>query len=86
MGYLIERKAFLRSFVKRIEVNRKQVIMHYHLPMPRSGKERVTMEVLLIVTPGGPNITFAKPMESFFELSIGTVSSLREGQCHEPSR
>ena len=31
---------------------------------------------------GGPNKTFAKPIESFFELSIGTVPSLSERDCH----
>jgi len=29
-----ERKAFLRSFIKRIEVNKKQVTIHYHLSLP----------------------------------------------------
>jgi hypothetical protein len=31
---------------------------------------------------GGPNKTFAKPIESFFELSIGTVPSPCERDCH----
>jgi hypothetical protein len=38
--------------------------------------------VLGIVPLGGPNKTFAKPIESFFELSIGTVPSLSERDCH----
>ncbi len=29
-----ERKAFLCSFIKRIEVNEEQVTIHYHLPLP----------------------------------------------------
>ena len=48
-----ERKAFLRSFIKRIEVNEEQVTIHYHLPLPQGDKERITVEVLPIVTPGG---------------------------------
>ena len=48
-----ERKAFLRSFIKRIEVDKKQVTIQYHLPLPRGGKEKVTVEVLPIVTLGG---------------------------------
>jgi site-specific DNA recombinase len=48
-----EKKVFLRSFIKRIEVNQKQVTIHYNLPMPQDerGKERV--EVLPIDTLGG---------------------------------
>jgi hypothetical protein len=30
-----ERKTSLRSFIKRIEVNKKQVTVHYNLPMPK---------------------------------------------------
>ena len=48
-----ERKAFLRSFIKRIEVNEEQVTIHYHLPLPQGDKERVTLEVLPFVTLGG---------------------------------
>jgi len=48
-----ERKAFLRSFIKRIEVNKDQVTIHYQLPLPQGDKETVTVEVLPIVTLGG---------------------------------
>ncbi len=48
-----ERKAFLRSFIKRIEVNKEQITIHYHLPLPQGDKERVTLEVLPIDTLGG---------------------------------
>jgi len=70
-----QRKAFLRSFIKRIEVNKKKVTIHYHLPLPQDDKERATIEVLPIVTPGGPNVTFAKPIDTFFELSITSAPS-----------
>ena len=43
-----ERKAFLRSFIKRIEVNNEQVTIHYRLPLPQGDKERVTAEILPI--------------------------------------
>ena len=28
---IAERKSFLRSFIKRIEINRNEVVVHYHL-------------------------------------------------------
>jgi len=37
---LTGRKAFLRSFIKRIEVNEKQATIHYNLPMPPEGRKR----------------------------------------------
>jgi len=38
--------------------------------------------VLGIVPFGGPKVTFAKPIESFIELSIGTDPSRQERDCH----
>jgi site-specific DNA recombinase len=50
---LIQSKSLLRSFIKRIEVKRKQVVIDYNLPLPsKYGGKRAT-EVLPIVTPGG---------------------------------
>jgi len=51
-----ERKAFLRSFIRRIEVSGDQVTMHYRLPLPLGGKgdKNEKVEVLPMVTPGGP--------------------------------
>lgn len=34
-----ERKAFLRSFIKRIEVNNEQVTIHYRLPLPQGERK-----------------------------------------------
>ena len=50
---ITERKAFLRSFIKRIEINRDRVIVYYHLPLPRGEKGKVAAEVLPINTFGG---------------------------------
>lgn len=80
----VERKAFLRSFIKRIEVNGTQVKVQYNLPLPQSGKPREEVEVLPIDTPGGPNTTFAKPIETFFELSIGSAPLSFGEQNYEP--
>jgi len=49
-----ERKTFLRSFIKRIEVNKKQAIVHYNLPIPQSMPSREQVGVLPIETLGGP--------------------------------
>ncbi len=67
----VERKAFLRSFVRRIEVNKNQVTIRYKLPAPH-GKDE-DLRVLPIDTLGGPKGTFATPkVETFFDLTIGT--------------
>ena len=47
---LIERRAFLRSFVKRIEVNKGRVTVHYRLPSPQDGKASEPGAVLPTVT------------------------------------
>jgi site-specific DNA recombinase len=49
----VERKSFLRSFVKKIVVEDKQVTIYYTLPMPKDGSYREEKEVLPIVTSGG---------------------------------
>ena len=54
---LIERRAFLRSFVKRIEVNKGRVTVHYRLPLPQDGKGSESGAVLPTVTFGGPGGT-----------------------------
>lgn len=46
-------KAFLRSFVKRIVIDGRKALIHYHLPMPPDGKKRQTVGVLPIDTFGG---------------------------------
>ncbi len=48
-----ERKAFLRSFVKRIEIKKGQVIVHYNLPLPHHRHHDESKEVLPFVTFGG---------------------------------
>jgi hypothetical protein len=52
-----ERKSFLRSFIKRIEVNEKQVVVHYNLPLPQGRKMKGEVEVLPFDTLGGAEWT-----------------------------
>ena len=49
----VERKSFLRSFVKKIVVEDMQVTIYSTLPMPKDSSDREEKEVLPIVTSGG---------------------------------
>jgi site-specific DNA recombinase len=52
-AHLLESKAFLRSFIKRIEVDGESAKIDYVLPMPPDGKLREPVGVLPMVTTGG---------------------------------
>jgi site-specific DNA recombinase len=49
----LESKAFLRSFIRRIEVDGGSAKVHYILPMPPDQRMRESMGVLPTVTSGG---------------------------------
>ena len=49
-----QRKAFLRSFVKKIVVEKERVKLYYNLPVPPLGRKMDTIGVLPIDTPSGP--------------------------------
>jgi len=48
-----QRKAFLRSFVKKIVVDKEKMNLYYNLPVPPDGKKMETVGVLPIDTPNG---------------------------------
>ena len=48
-----QRKAFLRSFVKKIVVDKDRVKLYYNLPVPPDGRKVETVGVLPIDTPSG---------------------------------
>ena len=50
---ILESKAFLRSFIKRIEIDGGSAKVHYTLPMPPDGRMKESLEVLPMVTLGG---------------------------------
>jgi site-specific DNA recombinase len=50
---ITERKAFLRSFIRRIEVSRDKVTVYYSLPLPQAGSKKGETAVLPIDTLGG---------------------------------
>ena len=74
-----KRKSFLCSFIKRIEINRNAVGVHYHLPLPQNEKEDGVPEVLPMVTLGGaegirtPDLLRAK--EALSQLSYSPRSN-----------
>ena len=74
---IAERKSFLRSFIKRIEINRNEVVVHYYLPLPQNEKGERVREVLPMVTLGGaeetrtPDLLRAK--EALSQLSYSPI-------------
>jgi len=64
-----ERKAFLRSFIKRIEVSKEQVTVYYDLPVPQDGRAKEETQVLSIVTPGGAGVTIGRTFRLAFSLT-----------------
>ena len=80
-----ESKAFLRSFIKRIEIDEGSAKVHYIVPVPPGGGGGEPVGVLPMVNLGGPNKTFAKPIETFFELSIVSAPSTSQEQSDGPT-
>jgi site-specific DNA recombinase len=56
-GSIMEQKSFLRSFVKRIEVNLPQVAIDYTIPLEGKKVEPLTREVLPFARNGSPGRT-----------------------------
>ncbi len=56
-GSIVEQKSFLRSFVKRIEVNPPQVAIDYTIPLETKKVEPLTREVLPFEYNGSPGRT-----------------------------
>ena len=50
----LEQKAFLRTFIKRVELNTPQIVIDYTVPLPLEGELTSTEEVLRIDTIGSP--------------------------------
>jgi site-specific DNA recombinase len=57
-----ETKAFLRSFIERIEVNKRQAASYYNLPIPQGMPLREQVEVLPIETSGGRKRTIDRTL------------------------
>ena len=76
-GDITESKSFLRTFVKKIVVEKEQVIVHYYLPVPAGRNEAKITEVLPMVTPSGAEGTrtpdFLRAREALSQLSYSPV-------------
>ena len=74
---ITESKAFLRSFIKRIEIDKSQAVLHYNLPVPPYGDQTQTLGVLPMVTPGGAEGTrtpdFLRAKEALSQLSYSPI-------------
>jgi hypothetical protein len=55
-------------FIKRIEVNRKQVTLHYNLPIPQDGKSDEQIGVLPIDTLSGDRVSTGRTSRLGFGL------------------
>jgi len=65
-----QRKAFLRSFVKKIVVDKERVRLYYNLPVPPDGKKMETVGVLDTVHYGGDRVTIGRTFELAFALTF----------------
>ncbi len=52
-GTLAEKKSFIRSFVKKIEVAGNKLLLSYTMPLPQGGKSEERVGVLYSVHYGG---------------------------------
>ena len=74
---IAESKAFLRSFIKRVEINKGEAVIHYNLPVPPYWSEKQSAGVLPIDTFGGaegtrtPDFLLAK--EALSQLSYSPI-------------
>ena len=73
-----ESKVFLRSFIKRIEVNKNEVTIHYKLPLPPMSEFEEKVSVLPIDTPGGAEGTRTPDLltasQTFSQLNYGPAN------------
>ncbi len=53
----LQQKTFLRSFIKRVEINRETVTVDYTIPVPIDNNKTSSKEVLRIDETGSPNRT-----------------------------
>jgi DNA invertase Pin-like site-specific DNA recombinase len=73
-GSISERRTFIKSFVKEVRIAGDEAKLTYTLPVLPQGKDDETVPVLDVVHRGGAKVTLAKPIETFFEVSISSVS------------
>jgi site-specific DNA recombinase len=73
---ILETKAFLRSFIKRIDIDGESAKIHYILPIPPDGKMKEPVGVLPMVTFGGEGGTRTPtPFEAHDPKSCSSANS-----------
>ena len=65
---MTDRKAFIKSFVKEVQVTGKQVVLSYSIPVSLKGISREEVSVPPIVHNGGPYLTIDRTFEMAFKL------------------
>ena len=68
-GTFVEQKAFLRSFIKRIDFEPGQVAINYTIPVPVEKGKTSKREVLSIEQSGGLSCTIGRTFELSFSLN-----------------
>jgi site-specific DNA recombinase len=64
---IVESKAFLRSFIKRIDIINDKAVIKYSLPLPNEEVTQ-TIGVLPMVTLGGAGVTIGRTFSTTFTL------------------
>jgi len=67
---IVEQRAFLKSFVKEIQVDTEKVTVNYTLPMPPKNSEEEVIGVLPFIQHGRPCWTIDSTFELAFSLTI----------------
>ena len=66
-GSIVEQKSFLRSFIKRVEVNPPQVVIDYTIPLSTKKVEPLAREVLPFEYSGSPSKLKDRTFRAVFE-------------------
>ena len=69
-GSIPERKALIRNFVESIEIDDRDAILMYTIPMPSDGVTRERTPVLDFVQSGPPNFPKARTFKLMFPLDL----------------
>jgi hypothetical protein len=62
---IAQRKGFLRSFVKKIVIDKDKAILYYKAPMPPDSRRIETVGILPIVTPSGAEVSIGRTVRDF---------------------
>jgi len=75
-GTIIEQRSFIKSFLKKIVVNRENIEIEYTIPIQKEKVEPVNREVLPIASIGSPEEAIGRTFKVAFEFN-GTMRKLK---------